>query len=609
MAGPGGGGPSSGDRGPPQAGGAGTYETVYTNPKAGMEGVDPEHLKRVVLEASVGSEYFKREQEKAEAAQRRADQLLKQAQKLGRQELEGLTKAADAYVAELEAHRDLEHHWLHVDMDAFYAAVECLKRPELKEVPFAVGGIGMISTANYHARTYGVRSAMPGFIGLKLCPQLKFVKSDWDAYRREASKVRAVLSRFDENFISGGLDEVSDESSPRFADGGRDLFAKVGGDAEGLTRAGQAYLNVSHLVKAGQSPEEVAAEVRRAVFEATTLTCSCGLAPNRMLAKVCSDLNKPNGQFVLQNSRDAVLRFVQDLSLRKIGGVGKVTERMLATAVGAKTCSELFAQRGLLMGLFSKVTSSFLIRVSLGIGGSGSSGGSSRKGISCERTFKAVAGFQNLSAKLDDIAKSLSAHMVKEELRGKHLTLKIKLANFEVKSRSVSLPTFTDGASVMLDRAKQLLQAEVSPTTKVRLLGIRMATFEGFGAGKGQLTIEQALLKGNTGADAEVCAAEEMDLESEPLLSQRELYECPLCGAAVLRAKQSEHEDFHAAQALQKQLDEEEREMLVQQELERKRRRGAKAGGSKPAARRKKDKNGVLPGTHRSIESFFSGPR
>ena len=142
MAGP-------GEGGPPQAGagaGAGTYETVYTNPKAGMEGVDPEHLKRVVLEASVGSEYFKREQEKAEAAQRRADQLLKQAQKLGRQELEGLTKAADAYVAELEAHRDLEHLWLHVDMDAFYAAVECLKRPELKEVPFAVGGIGMIST-------------------------------------------------------------------------------------------------------------------------------------------------------------------------------------------------------------------------------------------------------------------------------------------------------------------------------------------------------------------------------------------------------------------------------------------------------------------------------
>ncbi|KAF9621196.1 hypothetical protein IFM89_016690 [Coptis chinensis] len=222
-------------------------------------------------------------------------------------------QVADKRIIELEVTRDLSKTWLHVDMDAFYAAVETLHNPLLSGKPMAVGCMSMISTANYEARKFGVRAAMPGFIARKLCPELIFVPPDFK---------NVVFQKYDPNFIASSLDE--------------------------------AYLDISEVCKArGVSSEEVASELRAGVYQETGLTCSAGVAPNRMIAKVCSDINKPNGHFVLPNDRMAVMTFVSSLPIRKIGGIGKVTEHILRDVLGISTCEEILRKSAYLYALFS----------------------------------------------------------------------------------------------------------------------------------------------------------------------------------------------------------------------------------------------------------------
>lgn len=143
-----------------------TWETVFTNAKAGMAGVDRDHVKRVVYEASLGSAHFANEQRKQAAVDAKIDTLKRQAAQLNSAQLDAHSAACDTYLASLESTRDLTRTWLHMDMDAFFASVEERDAPHLRSVPMAVGGMGMICTANYEARKCGVRSAMPGFIGL-----------------------------------------------------------------------------------------------------------------------------------------------------------------------------------------------------------------------------------------------------------------------------------------------------------------------------------------------------------------------------------------------------------------------------------------------------------
>ncbi|TQD98199.1 hypothetical protein C1H46_016153 [Malus baccata] len=135
-----------------------------------MEGVDRERVQRIVYEMSKGSQYFKNEERKEAFIREKIENMRARCAKLKPADLDHFQTVADKTILELEATRDLSRIWVHVDMDAFYAAVETLSDPSLKGKPMAVGGMSMISTANYEARKFGVRAAMPGFIARKLCP-------------------------------------------------------------------------------------------------------------------------------------------------------------------------------------------------------------------------------------------------------------------------------------------------------------------------------------------------------------------------------------------------------------------------------------------------------
>ena len=157
----------------------------------------------------------------------------------------------------------------------------------MQDKPMAVGGMGMLSTSNYAARKFGVRAAMPGFIAKKLCPELIIVPGNMETYAEEAEKIRQVFRVYDPNYLPMSLDE--------------------------------AYLDLTDylLGHPEQTAAAVVSEMRARICEATQLTASAGIAPNTFLAKVCSDMNKPNGQYQLETTEQAVMEFVNKLSIRK----------------------------------------------------------------------------------------------------------------------------------------------------------------------------------------------------------------------------------------------------------------------------------------------------
>lgn len=423
-----------------------SYNTVYTSAKAGMEGVDKEKVQRIVYEMSKGSKYFQNEERKESFIKHKLQNMRLQFANLTPSHLSHYQKIADKRILELEASRDLSRIWLHVDMDAFYAAVETLSNPMLKGRPMAVGTMSMISTANYEARKFGVRSAMPGFIARKLCPELIFVPVDFNKYTYYSDLTRKVFQRYDPNFIAGSLDE--------------------------------AYLDITEVCRERNvKSEEIAQEIRVGVYEETGLTCSAGVAPNRLLAKVCSDINKPNGQYILPNDRLAVMTFISSLPIRKIGGIGKVTERILKEVFGISTCEQMLDKGSYLSALFSQSTADFFYSVGLGLGKTDSPQARFRKSISNERTFSATEDEALLHKKLAELAEMLSTDMQKEGLHGRTLTLKLKTASFEVRNRAVTLQNYINSSDDILKHASKLLKAELP--VSVRLIGLRVSQFSG----------------------------------------------------------------------------------------------------------------------------------
>ncbi|MGC2580248.1 MAG: DNA polymerase IV [Terrimicrobiaceae bacterium] len=195
---------------------------------------------------------------------------------------------------------------IHLDMDCFYAAIELRERPDLEGRPVAVGGgspRGVVTTCNYDARRFGVRSAMPGFKARALCPELIFLPVRFDLYRAESAKIRKILLSYTPLVEPLSLDE--------------------------------AFLDVTEL---GRYAWDIARELRARVYAATSLTCSAGIAPNKMLAKIASEWRKPNGQFAILP--DDVEEFMRKLPVGKIWGVGPKSAEKFAS-LGIHTCNDL----------------------------------------------------------------------------------------------------------------------------------------------------------------------------------------------------------------------------------------------------------------------------
>ncbi len=329
---------------------------------------------------------------------------------------------------------------IHIDMDAFFASVEQLDNPELRGKPVAVGGNsdrGVIAAASYEARKFGVHSALSSAIAKKRCPQLIFVKHNFQRYKEISAQIREIFYEYTDLVEPLSLDE--------------------------------AFLDVTENKKNNPSASLIAEEIRQRIFDEVGLTASAGISINKFTAKIASDINKPNGQKTIPI--EEVEEFLESLPIRKFFGVGKVTaERMnrlgIITGYQLKQKSERFLSEH-----FGKSGKHFY-QIVRGIQHSEVKPNRIRKSIAAERTFRDdISSEDFMLEKLDKIAEELEKRMTRSNSKGKTITLKIKYRDFTQQTRSKTLDNFVNKKTEFFPVIKGLLEQD-KLNDSVRLLGI-----------------------------------------------------------------------------------------------------------------------------------------
>lgn len=350
---------------------------------------------------------------------------------------------------------------IHIDMDAFYASVEQRDHPELRGKPVAVGGSslrGVVASASYEARRFGVRSAMPSVTAKRLCPHIIFVKSRFDVYREVSNQIRDIFFSYTDLVEPLSLDE--------------------------------AYLDVTENKKNLKSAIFIARQIRKEIEEQTKLTASAGISFNKFLAKVASDIHKPNGmKVILPQEAEA---FLEELPVEKFHGIGKVTagkmKRMgLHTGKDLKKLSELelvrkFGKAGLHYYKIVRAEDERPVNPNR-----------IRKSIGAERTYsKDLTRLEEMKEKVEYLCQVVFDYMEKKDNFGRTLTLKIKNSDFKVITRSRTFGGEIRKLKDLEEAALQLLTENFEPEQRIRLLGIAVSnlTKEQIGGGGIQLEFD-----------------------------------------------------------------------------------------------------------------------
>ena len=335
---------------------------------------------------------------------------------------------------------------IHVDMDAFYASVEQLDNPELRGKPVAVGGSekrGVVSAASYEARKFGVKSAMSGVLAKQKCPHIIFVRPRFDRYKEISTKIREIFYDYTDLVEPLSLDE--------------------------------AYLDVTQNKKGNPSASLIAKEIRDRIWKELELRASAGISVNKFLAKVASDINKPNGQKTI--NPEEVIPFLEELSVNKFYGVGKVTAAKMHN-LGIFTGNDL-KQKTLpeLVKLFGK-SGSYYYNLVRGIHNSEVKPNRTRKSIAAERTFSDnISSEVFMLEKLNKIAEELQRRMLRSNTKGKTVTLKIKYSDFTQQTRSKTIHDYIHKKDEFMPIVKELLYQEKLKNS-VRLLGISFGNLD-----------------------------------------------------------------------------------------------------------------------------------
>lgn len=440
------------------------------NEKSGMNEMDKVTQAKVIYESSKGSAYYKASEQKAEKTAEDCKRMLSDLNSMNDYEIDNLKKKSETLLASIELGRSFKQIKVVLDADAFYASVEIRDRPELVDLPVAVGH-GVITTCNYVARKFGVRSAMPGFIAKKLCPNLVFLDCNFDKYIAASEVIRNVIEQYDPKYHSGSLDEVYFDITNAAKE--RIKNSKDTSNNNTDEKNSEDNDNTDELWSVAHTlVEEIRARITK---ETRGLTCSAGIANNSMLAKICSNIQKPNGQYLLPPTRKDVKDFMSSLPTRKVPGVGKVFETIL-DALNIKTMGDVHNDFYKVLRLFSPKTISFLASSCLGINNDGKEeieAGGIQKSIGKSQTFSNLAKYEDQVAKLKEICKELFEELTEKQLIGFTITLKLKTDKFKEFTRSRTYANPLKALPQLEEAATNLLAAE-QPIT-LRLLGVSLS--------------------------------------------------------------------------------------------------------------------------------------
>lgn len=337
---------------------------------------------------------------------------------------------------------------IHIDMDAFYASIEQRDNPHYRGKAIAVGGSpegrgGVVATASYEARKFGVRSAMPSKKAKQLCGDLIFVRPRFDVYKQVSLQIREIFQRYTDRIEPLSLDE--------------------------------AFLDVTEDKQNIGSAIEIAKLIRKAIKDELGLTASAGVSVNKFIAKIASDLNKPDGLAFIGPSK--IESFMEKLPVEKFFGVGKVTadkmKRMgLHTGADLKKLSE--AEMTKRFGKPGK----FYFRIVRGIDDRQVQPNRETKSIGAEDTFRYdLTTLEEMYSELEAIADVIHNRLKRSGMKGRTVTVKIKYHDFKLATRSQSFPEPVGDFETILETAKDLLAGAIADDSKVRLLGISLSNF------------------------------------------------------------------------------------------------------------------------------------
>ena len=337
---------------------------------------------------------------------------------------------------------------LHVDLDAFFPSVEVREHPELKKKPVVVGadpkegkGRGVVSSASYEARKFGIRSALPISRAWKLCPDCVYLRPHFDLYIPASNSVMKILRNHADKFEQGGIDE--------------------------------AYLDISSQVKDFDEAREFAKRLMEEVLEKESLTCSIGVAPNKMVAKIASDFKKPNGLTVVKE--DDVKDFLFPLKAGKIPGVGPKTQRILKE-LNIETVSELASTKPEMLTRLFGVWGARLHEFANGIDNNEVIEEYATKSVGRDTTFeKDVDDAEQILQVLDGLAEEVHEDIIANCFKFKTITVRVRYQHFDTYTRSKSLLFPTSDLDILKNNSKRLIAPFLRDKKKVRLIGVRVS--------------------------------------------------------------------------------------------------------------------------------------
>lgn len=338
---------------------------------------------------------------------------------------------------------------LHVDLDAFFPSVEVREHPELKDKAVIVGadpkegtGRGVVSSASYEARKSGVRSAMPISRAWKLCPEGIYLRPHFDLYSEASNNIMQILRSHADRFEQAGIDE--------------------------------AYLDISSQVSSFNESADFAKKLMEEILDKERLTCSVGVAPNKMLAKIGSDFKKPYGLTVIRE--EDAKNFLAPLKVRKIPGIGPKTEERLHD-LNIETIGDLAGtDPELLIRLFGS-WGAMLHGYAHGIDRREVIEGSETKSIGREVTFETdVDGRDQILGTLDELAAEMHTELVDNGFRFKTITVKVRYSHFDTYTRARSFSFLTNDLFILRNNARRLIDPFLRGNKKIRLVGLRVST-------------------------------------------------------------------------------------------------------------------------------------
>jgi DNA polymerase-4 len=331
---------------------------------------------------------------------------------------------------------------LHCDMDAFYASVHQRDDPGLKGRPVVIGGDpsgrGVVAAASYEARRFGIHSAMPAAVAARRCPHAVFIRPDFSRYTSDSEKIFSIFREFSPTVQTLSLDE--------------------------------AFLDLTDHLEALGSATAVAVEIRRKVRRELGLTVSVGAAPNKLVAKIASDFDKPDGLTVIPPRK--VADFLAPLPIRRLHGIGPNCESALHH-MGVRTVADLrelsldrllarFSHWGRTLWMYARGIDNRPVRT-----------GRTRKSLSTERTFPSdVDDIDQMDGILDEMATEVASGLERKKIAACTFTIKVRYPDFETRTRSVTLPTPTSAAPEISQCARTLVRRTEADRRSVRLLGV-----------------------------------------------------------------------------------------------------------------------------------------